>query len=195
MNPYHMMQAADTQGYIPLVRDGGRTLNGIIVVHKDSQFKSIKELQQLEFAFPSANALGASLLVKAELIRQGLKFKSNYVQTHSSVYLHVAKKLYPAGGGVLSTLHAQKDHIRKSLRIIYKTLSVAPHPISAHPRVPEKVRLKVKHALLEMSKSEHFKKLLAKIPIKKMIPAKIDEYMKLRKLHLDKVNIAEKLAN
>jgi len=193
MNPYHVIQSVETQGYIPLVRDGGRSLNGIIVVHKDSKFKSINELQNLEFAFPSANALGASLLIKAELVKRKIKYNANYVQTHSSVYLHVAKKLYPVGGGVLSTLLAQKDYIKNSLRVIYKSVPVPPHPISAHPRVPKNIRKKVKRALLEMSKSNHFKEYLKKIPIIDMIPAKINEYMMLRDLHLEKLYIAEKI--
>jgi phosphonate transport system substrate-binding protein len=193
MNPYHMMQAVDTQGYIPLVRDGGRSLKGIIVVHKDSSITSIKNLPKLKFAFPSANALGASLLIKAELVKRNLQYTPGYVQTHSSVYLHVAKKLYPIGGGVLSTLTAQKQQIKNSLRVIFETPSVPPHPISAHPRVPKEIRIKVKNALLEMSKSKHFQKYLKKIPIKKMIPAKIEEYIKLRELHLDKLYIAEKI--
>ncbi|MFV2061030.1 MAG: phosphate/phosphite/phosphonate ABC transporter substrate-binding protein [Gammaproteobacteria bacterium] len=193
MNPYHMMQAVDTQGYIPLVRDGGRSLKGIIVVHKDSKFTTIEDLPKLNFAFPSANALGASLLIKAELVKRNILFTPKYVQTHSSVYLHVAKKLYPIGGGVLSTLTSQKQQIKNSLRIIFETPSVSPHPISAHPRVPKEIRLKVKNALLEMSKSKHFQKYLEKIPIKKMIPARIEEYIKLRELHLDKLYIAENI--
>jgi len=193
MNPFHVLQTINTQGYIPLVRDGGRTLNGIIVVHKDSKLKTINDLNLLEFAFPSANALGASLLIKAELEKRNIKYIPNYVQTHSSVYLHVAKKLYPIGGGVLSTFNSQKNHIKNSLRILFTTPPVPPHPISAHPRVPIEIRIKVKHALLEMSESEHFKEFLKKIPITKMIPAKIDDYMKLRELHLDKLYIAEKI--
>jgi phosphonate transport system substrate-binding protein len=191
MNPYHMMQSVDTQGYIPLVRDGGRNLQGIIVVHKDSNIFTISELQNLKFAFPSANALGASLLIKHQLEKQNINFQPNYVQTHSSVYLHVAKKLYPVGGGVLSTLLAQKKHIRDSLRVIYQSPPVPPHPISAHPRVSEEIRLKVKKAFLEMSKSKHFNEYLKKIPIKKMIPANIADYMKLRDLHLERHYITE----
>jgi len=34
MNPYHIVQAHDTQGYKPLVNDGSRSLRGIIVVKK-----------------------------------------------------------------------------------------------------------------------------------------------------------------
>ncbi len=191
MNPYHMIQSIDTQGYIPLVRDGGRYLRGIIVVHQDSKLKSLSDLQNLIIAFPSANALGASLLIKSTLDKHKIKYQAHYVQTHSSVYLHIAKKLYQAGGGVLSTLVAQKNQIKNSLRIIYKSPPVTPHPISAHPRVLKEARIKVKNALLEMSKSKHFQKYLNKIPINKMIPANIDEYMSLRDLHLERQYITE----
>ncbi len=193
MNPYHMIQSIDTQGYIPLVRDGGRSLMGIIVVHKDSKLKSLSDLQNLKIAFPSANALGASLLLKSTLDKQQIKYQPYYVQTHSSVYLHIAKKLYQAGGGVLSTLVAQKNQIKNSLKIIYKSPPVTPHPISAHPRVLKAVRLKVKNALLDMSKSKHFQKYISKIPINKMIAANINEYMSLRDLHLERQYITKKI--
>ncbi|VAW91129.1 Phosphonate ABC transporter phosphate-binding periplasmic component (TC 3.A.1.9.1) [hydrothermal vent metagenome] len=193
MNPYHVIQSIDTQGYIPLVRDGGRSLKGIIVVSKDSKLKTLNDLQGLTIAFPSANALGASLLNKSALDMQKIQYQTHYVQTHSSVYLHIAKKLYQAGGGILSTLISQKQQIKNSLRIIYQSPPVTPHPISAHPRVVKEIRLKVKNALLEMSKSKHFQNYLNKIPIKKMTAATIDEYMSLRELHLERLYISEKI--
>jgi len=44
INPYHILKANASQGYLPLVRDGGRTLGGILVVQKDSPIQDVKEL-------------------------------------------------------------------------------------------------------------------------------------------------------
>ncbi|MEJ2394345.1 MAG: phosphate/phosphite/phosphonate ABC transporter substrate-binding protein [Candidatus Thiodiazotropha sp.] len=186
LNPYHLLKAHDSQGYIPLVRDGERMLKGILVVSKESPIKRVQELAGKRVALPSPNALGASLLIRAELATlYNTKVIPHYVQTHTSVYLHVALGMTSAGGGVLSTLQSQKPDIRQKLRILYETQAVKPHPISVHPRVPEAHRKLVLKALLEISQSEKGAELLAKIPMRKMVPASLEDYMPLDKLGLD----------
>jgi phosphonate transport system substrate-binding protein len=58
MNPYHILKAAELQGYIPLVRDKV-LLRGILVTRKDSPIKDVSELNGKVVAFPSPNAIGA----------------------------------------------------------------------------------------------------------------------------------------
>ena len=191
MNPYHLLMAHDTQGYLPLVRDGGRMLKGILVVAKDSPIRSVQELDGKSVAFPSPNALGASLLLRAELARlHGVKVIPRYVQTHSSVYLHVVLGLTDAGGGVASTLNAQKPEIRQKLRVLYETRPVNPHPISAHPRVPEVHREKVRQALLEMARTETGAALLAEIPMRKPVAASLEDYTPMSSWGLDEFYIS-----
>jgi phosphonate transport system substrate-binding protein len=186
MNPYHLVRAHDAQGYLPLIRDGERKLKGILVVLKDSPIKRIQELDGKRVAFPSPNALGASLLMRAELSKlHGVEVLPHYVQTHTSVYLHVTLGLDSAGGGVLSTLYAQKPEIKDKLRIIYETRPVNPHPISAHPRVPEAHREKVRRAFLEMAQTEKGAALLAKIPMGKALAASLEDYAPMRTWGLD----------
>jgi phosphonate transport system substrate-binding protein len=193
MNPYHLVMAHDAQGYLPLVRDGGRLLKGILVVLKSSQIKRVHELDGKRLAFPSANALGASLLMRTELAKlHGVEVLPHYVQTHSSVYLHVALGLNPAGGGVLSTLRSQKPEIKDKLRILYETRSVKPHPISAHPRIPEEHREKVRRALLAMAQTEKGAELLAKIPMGKAMASKLEDYIPMRAWGLDEFYISGK---
>jgi phosphonate transport system substrate-binding protein len=186
MNPYHSLKAKDSQGYVPLVRDGGRTLKGILVVMKQSQISSIKELQGTRVAFPAPHAVGASLLMRAELEKlHNVVVVPHYVQTHSSVYLHVALGLTDAGGGVASTMNAQKPEIKEKLRVLYETRPMNPHPISVHPRVPKPHQEKVLKALLEMAKSEQGAELLARVPIVKMVQASIDDYVPMSAWGLD----------
>jgi phosphonate transport system substrate-binding protein len=186
MNPYHVISAHDSQGYQPLVRDGGRTLKGVIVVPKDSPITSPAELADAEMAFPSPNALGASLLIRADLFRQfGVSVKPRYVQTHSSVYLHVANKLVAGGGGVGSTLKSQTPSVRDSVRIIYETRGIPPHPVTAHPRVPAAHRALVQQALLDLAASDEGKTLLAGVPILEAVSSSIEDYTVVKSLGLE----------
>jgi phosphonate transport system substrate-binding protein len=187
MNPYHMLKANDSQGYLPLVRDGSRKLKGILVVSKDSPVQNIQGIAGKRIAFPAPNALGASLLMRAELAQlHGISIIPHYVKTHSSVYLHVILGLTSAGGGITTTLNAQKPELREKLRVIYETRSINPHPISVHPRVPLAHRKRVRQALLEMAETEKGASLLAKIPIRKMVTATMADYSPINSWGLER---------
>ncbi|HEY9079209.1 phosphate/phosphite/phosphonate ABC transporter substrate-binding protein [Magnetovibrio sp.] len=187
MNPYHAMLAGESQGYVPLIRDHGRNLSGILVVAQDSPVKNITELEGQDVAFPSPNALGASLLMRAELETiHGVTVKPVYVQTHSSVYLNVVLGKTSAGGGVLSTLKGQKADIQDRLRVLYTTRNMAPHPLTAHPRVPEAHREAVRQAFLDLASTDEGKALVSRIPMKQPGIAKLEDYQVLKDWGLDK---------
>lgn len=186
MNPYHVLKAYKSQGYLPLVRDSTK-LKGVLVVDKSSPIKTVKQLKNKVIAFPSPNALGASLLMRSILIEKfKLGFQSKYVQTHSSVYLHVVKKLVDAGGGVDRTLSRQTDFLKKSLRVIYKTPAIVPHPIVVHPRISPSQRRLIKGGLLRLFKTERGKKLFKNIPVNTLVSTSINDYKPLEKYNLDK---------
>jgi len=179
-NPYHVLREESRQGYIPLIRDK-IPLRGILVVAKDSSFKTPADLDGQEMAIPSFNALGASLLLRADLA-QLFKVKVNpvNVKTHSSVYLYVANGLIPAGGGVEKTLQEQEPAVRDLLRVLYTTREMPSHPIAAHPRVPPKVQHAVRQAILALNGSEEGRKLLREVPIQAAIPASMKDYAPMR---------------
>ncbi len=186
VNPYQMLQVHDTQGYIPLVADK-TPIRGLIVVRKDGPLEKPADLNGKTMAFPSPNALAASLLVRADLENvYHVTVTPLYVTSHSSVYLHVAKDIAAAGGGAEKTLQEQDDSVRKQLRVIYITRSCPSHPVAAHPRVPKDDREKVRNALLDMSARREGKEMLQKIPAPQMIPVNYDDYAILRKWGLDK---------
>jgi len=55
MNPYHCIIAKRDKGYIPLLRDSAKMLEGILVVRKDSPVTSLNELNGQSVAFPAPN--------------------------------------------------------------------------------------------------------------------------------------------
>lgn len=185
MNPYHILIANKQQGYLPLIRDVGRDLYGVVVVRKDSQIKSIEDLQGKVVVFPAPNALGASLMIRAVLRnRYKITIHPRYVKTHGSVYLNVVLGEADAGGGVQKTLMQQDPEIRDVLRVLYETERVASHPISVHPRVPERVKELVKNAFFSMSLTQHGQKLLSNIPINEVGLAEMKDYMPISRLGL-----------
>jgi len=187
MNPYHISPARNRQGYIPLVRDVGRRLQGILVVRKDSPIRSVQQLAGRVVAFPSPNALGASMLIRAELLDKfQLQVIPRYVLSHSSVYLNVILEQTVAGGGVQSTLQQQPDNIKNKLRVLYRTQSIAPHPFAAHPRVAPKIRAQVRQAFLALGQSKEGRQLLARVPIRRIGPSRMMDYEPLSKLKLQR---------
>lgn len=187
MNPYHLVIANQKAGYIPLVRDIGRELSGVLVVAKNSGIKDPASLNGKTVAFPAPNALGASLQMRQELQDTfGVTVKPKYVKTHDSVYLNVLLGEAAAGGGVMETLLAQKQEYQDNLEIIHTTTKVAPHPFAALPSVPPEIRQKVQEAFLSLGQDESGRLLLEKIPIRKIGAASLDDYKPLMEMGLER---------
>lgn len=185
MNPYFMLKGKPSERYVPLVRDRS-PLRGILVVQKDSPVTDLAGLNGKVVAFPSPNAIGAAMLMRADLERLfHVTVTPLYVKTHSSVYLHVVKGLAVAGGGVEKTLQEQEKAIRDSLRVLYTTREMPSHPIAAHPRVPKSDREKVRRALLDMGGRPEGRALLSMIPIKEIVSAEMNDYEVMRTWGLD----------
>jgi phosphonate transport system substrate-binding protein len=185
-NPYHILRVNKRQRYIPLVRDN-IPLTGILVVAKSSPVRDVKELDGKTLAIPSPNALGASLLIRADLENIfHIRMTTLNVKTHSSVYLNVATGAADAGGGVQKTFEEQAPVIRDALRVLYTTRELPSHPIAAHPRVPEAAREAVRKALLEMAKTPAGQALLADIPMSHPVAASIEDYLIMQDWGLEK---------
>lgn len=185
LNPYHLLMANQDNGYLPIVKDSTRLLSGILVVSKTSGITSIEQLNQQKIAFPAPNALGASLMIRAELSRKNIEFTPVYVHSHSSVYLNTALGVSKAGGGVLHSLKQQKDSIQSKLTILYQTSKVAPHPVAIHPRILG-LQPEIYTAFEAMFKSEEGKEMLNKIPMRGVEAATLSDYDNLKTLNLER---------
>ena len=185
MNPWHGVVANEAQGYLPIIRDGASTLKGVLVVRADSGINRIEQLERPEIAFPSPNALGASLLMRAELATlHNIEVSPLYVRTHPSVYLNVALGKSIAGGGVMRTLRAQPSAIQEQLKVIYETREISPHPISVHPRVSSEARDRFISAVNQAAASTRGATLFAEVPIQAPAAASLDDYLILREWNL-----------
>jgi phosphonate transport system substrate-binding protein len=186
MNPYHAIRANEAQGYEPIIRDGARELYGILVVRDDSPIADITELEGQKIAFPAPNALGASLMIRADLTNtHDVDFSPTYVTTHSSAYLNVILKQVAAAGGVMGTFRSQPIEISEQLRVLYKTSRVPPHPISAHPRVPDDHKMAIQSAFLSLWQTGYGREMLEQVPILEAAQASIEDYQVLKSMGLE----------
>ena len=157
-NPYHMVMAKKAQGYVPMIRDT-KPMSGILISPKGGQFDNIRTLTDLNgktLLFPSPNAFGASLYMRALLKREkGLNFVTRYVKTHPNVIRGVVRNEGQAGGMISATLLAEDPALREKVKVIYETPPTAPHPIAAHPRVDAVMREAISQALLSYLKQHN----------------------------------------
>lgn len=186
MNPYHAIDAYKKQGYEAVLKDGSRSLFGILVVKKEDEIQSISELNGSKISFPAPNALGASLLMRTELkTLHNIDFEPIYVETHTNSYLSVLEEKTRAGGGVMRTFNELSEDIRSQLRIFYQTKKTPSHPIVIHQRVEEEDREKIVAALLKIGEDKSMKEYLKKVPIKKIIKTSQEEYEVLEELGVE----------
>lgn len=187
INPYSAVAPSTGPHCVPLAREHGTQLYGILVVHKDNPLQNPQDLETQTIAFPAPNALGATLMIKADLedLHQ-THVDAEYVLTHSSVYFNVALGRAIAGGGVQKTLQEQPPAIRDKLRVLYRTRSVAPHPFCAHSRVPKSVRRHVQDQLLALGSTPAGQQLLTKVPIQRIGPATMTDYQPLLEMNLQR---------
>ena len=192
LNPYHMVKAHQAQGYQPILRDVKQSLQGIIVVRKNSPIQKVQDLHGKVIAFPAPNALGAALIPRAELDRTfHISFTPWYVKSHSSVYLNVLLGRAVAGGGAQKTLIQQPAHVRKALRVIYRTSKIASHPIAVHPRVRPEIRRRIQQAFITISQTAPGNTLLSNIPIKRLGLTSIKDYNYLKRMNLERYYVKE----
>ena len=167
MNPYHFTFFNQHREFSAMVRRGDASIQGIIVVRKDSEIQSLQQLDGQKLAFPSPAAFAASVVPRAEIAKQGISIEPVYVSSHDSVYLNVSKGFFVAGGGIGRTLNATNPQVNEQLRVLWKTQPYTPHAIAAHPRVDSATVAKLTEALVEMADDAEGKALLEPLKIKR----------------------------
>lgn len=187
VNPFHQLQAWDAQGYRPLVRDAD-LLTGILVVRRDAPIKSLRELDAQTLAFPAPNAFGASLLIRAHLAEvERIQINPAYVRTHTNAYRHTLTGMSVASGGLRATLEREPAEVQAGLRILFETAGAAPHPLSAHPRVPESLRDALRQRWLQLAETPGLQASFQAIPMGQPVKAdQVRDYEPLRRLKLER---------
>lgn len=192
MNPYEAVLAYKEHGYIPMIRNK-KQLTGIVIVRKDSPYKTVADLNNKEIGFPSPNAFGASLYIRAMLSEVNpIKFTPKYLNNHNLVFKHVLLGHVAAGGTVNAAFNDQDQGTKDQLTILYQTPGSASHPIGVHPRVPEQVRKAFINAMMNMQQDAEGRALLEEIRMPELTDANYkNDYQPLEKLNINKYYVEE----
>ncbi|WP_417793002.1 phosphate/phosphite/phosphonate ABC transporter substrate-binding protein [Terasakiella pusilla] len=182
MNPYHYTVFSEKSGYRAFAHQSEKKLKGLIVVKKDAPYENLQDLNNLDLAFPSPAAFGASLLPRAEMKKRGMTITPNYVKSHDSVYKSVAAGLFPAGGGVKRTFANIPEELHTQLRVIYTTSGYTPHAFAVGPHMDEEKRLRLQTTFQHLSQTRP--DLLAQIGMKGFVSAQNSAWDDVRALGL-----------
>lgn len=185
INPYHYTLFNKSAGYDVFATEKDAKLVGVLVVRKDSPYNSVADLNGMNLAFPSPNAVTATVLPLAHFKENNISVTPNYIVSMDSVYRAVAKGLYPAGGGEQRTFNSLDPEIRSQLRILWSAEPFPAFIFAAHPRVPKDVVKRVQAAMLEIDKDPKGMELLKVINLKGIVSAKDSDYDSVRKLNLN----------
>lgn len=185
MNPYHYTVFHQAPGYIAIAKQRDKKIKGLLVVRKDSDIETLEQLQNVEIAFPSPAAFAASVLPRAKLVKEGIKFTPRYVSSHDSVYLNVARGFMPAGGGIQRTLSNIAPAVREQLRVLWETPAYTPHAFAVHPRVSEAAVQRLQAALVGMADDPEGVKLLSVLKFKGVDAASDADWNDVRDLDID----------
>lgn len=188
MNPYHFTVFNKAPGYTALAHQANKSIQGIVVVRKDSPVTTLDELNDNTLAFPSPAAFAATLLPQAEMKNGGVEYTPRYVSSHDSVYLNVANGLLPAGGGVVRTFKNTDPEVREQLRILWKTKGYTPHAFAAHPAISQEDKLSIQNALVSLAESPAGMVLLENISFEGIVAAEDENWDDVRALNLTALN-------
>ena len=185
MNPYHYTVFSKDKVYSAFARERNKSILGLVVVHKDSPIKNVDMLNNESLAFPSEAAFAASILPRAELKTKGIDIDAHYVGSHDSVYHVVARKMYPAGGGILRTYLSVSPEIRSQLKVLWQSEKHTPHAFAAHKRIDPAVVKSIQQVMINMDKDPGTKELIDNLRMNGFIKASDSDWQGIRDLNID----------
>ncbi len=186
MNPYHFTVFNQVPGYQALSKQKNKKIKGIIVVHRDSKIKDLTDMEGDMVVFPAPAAFAATLLTRAEFSKRNIHIIPKFVSSHDSVYLNVAREMFPAGGGVLRTLGNTNGELKQQLRVLWTTQGYTPHAIAHRKGINKDAVKRLQDALLAMDNSETGLKLLKNVNFNGFERAENQDWDDVRSLDIKK---------
>ncbi|WP_100753405.1 phosphate/phosphite/phosphonate ABC transporter substrate-binding protein [Vibrio salilacus] len=184
MNPYHYTVFHQKPGYEAFAKQKDKLIRGIVIAKSDSSIQDLKDLDGETLVFPSPAAFAASLIPRSSLQAMGITFTPQYVSSHDSVYLNVAKGFFPAGGGIERTLNNTDPAVRSQLKVLWRTPGYTPHAFATHPALPPEVSAKIAEAMLTLNDDSEGQALLGRIKFKGIESAQDSDWDDVRALNI-----------
>lgn len=118
-----------------------------------------------------------------------MRLKHLYEGSTKNVYKSVILGKAAAGATLDIDLAGEPSEVSDQVRVIMRTPEIAAHPLSAHPRVPQRVRQAVAGAVLHMGKNDEAGGVLRAIRMPDPVDADYErDYRALEEIDMDKLN-------
>ena len=156
MGPSPYVKATDKFGGVELIARllmrNNRNDRLVIVAHKDSGIKSLKDLRGKTFAFGDYQSYGSHFYPRFLLQKEGIKLRHlksyDFLGSHSKVILAVSHKDFDAGGIREDIYEKYRD---RPIRIIAGPFTIPPHVIVCSKRIPGSMKAKLKAILMNIT--------------------------------------------
>lgn len=183
-SPFLYTLTHKTAGIEAIAKERDGKTAGLILVKKNSPIHSVEQLNNRTLVFSGPTAFAATVLPVDYLKSRKVTVGIHYVVSIDSVYLALAKGLFPAGGGEIRTFGGLAPDIKNELRVIWQSNALPPFAFYAHPHVPPQVIDKVQTALVEMGDTGQGRALLKTVNFSKLEKATNHDYDAVRKLNI-----------
>jgi phosphonate transport system substrate-binding protein len=184
-SPIQTVVARKTNGYQPLVR-GSRPVGVGLYVRKESPIRSIDDLAGKKISFVGNKNL-CSVFVRHLLgkHRNKLAFTNEYAGSTRNVIINVILGKSDAGAVFVPEMERESEDTRHQLRELLVTPLIAPHPLSAHPRVPRTVQEAVTKATLTIAATGEDAELFSTLRMAAPVTADYDrDYLALEEIDI-----------
>ncbi len=150
-SPIQLTVAHMANGYVPLVR-GRKPVAVGLFVRTDSPIRSIDDLMDKKISFVgNKNVCSVAMQHLLAKTHRKLSFDREYAGSTRNVIINVLLGKSDAGAVFLPEMEREPQETRGQLREVVTTAGIAPHPLSAHPRVPLMDQASVKKALFAIA--------------------------------------------
>jgi phosphonate transport system substrate-binding protein len=184
-SPVQTVVAHQGAGYMPLVRNSA-LVDIKLYVRQDSPVRKVDDLTGKNISFVGNKNI-CSVYMQHELQAYGtnLSFGREYSGSTKNVILNVIMGKTDAGAVFANELARETAEIQAQLRVVATTPKFAPHPLSAHPRVPAQVREAVKKAMLKMATTTDGDEILKPMALDDLVVADYQkDYGELEKIDI-----------
>jgi phosphonate transport system substrate-binding protein len=170
-SPIQLMVAHQSNGYIPLLRGEKPVAIGLFV-RKDSSITNVDDLSGKRVAFVGNKNI-CSVYIQHLLAnnKDKLTYTTEYAGSTRNVIINVLLGKSDAGAVFMPELARESQSTRDQLRAVVFTPEIAPHPLSAHPRVPKKDQEAVKQATFAIAATQDGSDLLKSVRLANPISA------------------------
>jgi len=170
-SPIQTVVAHQSNGYTPLVRGGKKVAIGLFV-REDSPILTIDDLAGKSISFVG-NKNMCSVFIQHLLGQKSpkLSFSKEYAGSTRNVIINVLLGKSAAGAVFSPELARESEDARRQLREIMSTADIAPHPLSAHPRVSRSAHDAVTKATLAIAATKEGAQLLKALMLEAPVEA------------------------